>query len=59
MWSGPDCSLLSPESVSAVTYPTEPQATPGVDPAYSAAAWGGTIARDEKGLYHLFSDVVC
>jgi len=59
MWSGPDCSLLSPESVSAITYPTEPQVTPGVDPTYSAAAWGGTIARDEKGLYHLFSDVVC
>ncbi len=57
-WSGADCSVLNLQA-SAITYPSEPQTIPGADPTYNAAAWGGTIARDETGLYHLFVDVVC
>jgi hypothetical protein len=60
-WTGQDCSLLDVGSGhgSAITYPTEPQTTAGGDNTYNAAAWGGTIARDDGGVYHLFTDVVC
>eukprot|EP01052_Picozoa_sp_SAG31_P036407 SAG31_NODE_4539_length_3154_cov_17.499836_2_plen_377_part_00 len=57
-WTGADCSILDVLQ-STILYPNQPQVATGASTDYSAAAWGGSIVRDEVGTYHLFSDVVC
>ena len=60
-WTGSECQHLDVHKT-RIIYPNQPQTVPGRSPAptFNAAAWGGSMARDEAtGIYHLFSDVVC
>jgi hypothetical protein len=55
-WEGPDCGQLAidPQRPSTVIWPV---ALP--NDATRTSAWGGTIAKDESGTYHLWDNSVC
>ena len=55
-WEGPDCGQLAidPARPSTVLWPS---ALP--DDARRTSAWGGTVARDGGGTWHLWDNSVC
>merc|ERR1711865_685041 len=54
-WTGDHCSMLN-VGVSTVVWPSSAQNT---STSTRAGAWGGSILKDEQGIYHLYDDVVC
>eukprot|EP01051_Picozoa_sp_SAG22_P001380 SAG22_NODE_53_length_24242_cov_158.884231_20_plen_1178_part_00 len=55
-WEGPDCGQLAidPQRPSTVIWPASLPKD-----ATRTSAWGGTIAKDENGTYHLWDNSVC
>eukprot|EP01050_Picozoa_sp_SAG11_P008772 SAG11_NODE_788_length_7169_cov_1.889109_5_plen_161_part_00 len=56
-WRADDCSSVAVKQ-SRIVYPS-PAKPPVRGSNGTTAGWGSTVARDDEGVYNMFTDVVC